>query len=229
MCWVAAIRHITGHAPHESRAPSGGPVVRAAAEQAVTRARSVVLDMAYFTAREDKPLITAGEQVRRADVYAGIIGVPGRPPVRDEPGLSYAELEFAAAGELGLPRLVFVLDENAVLQLPQVFLSDPEFGGAGRFRVPWCVSVLVPLLLVYSRSRAVVFPTSATLLVKGLRSERGGSTQRVHRRRQQGEPVENAARSAPHAGLRSAAGVRVLCGPCRRRGLLPGCGHGVAR
>ncbi len=169
------------------------------------------------------------EQVRRADLYAGIIGVPGRPPVRDEPGLSYAELEFATAGELGLPRLVFVLDENAVLQLPQVFLSDPEFGGAGRFRVPWCVSVLVPLLLVYSRSRAVVFPTSATLLVKGLRSERGGSTQRVHRRRQQGEPVENAARSAPHAGLRSAAGVRVLCGPCRRRGLLPGCGHGVAR
>ena len=27
-----------------------------------------------------------------------------------------------------MPRLVFVLDENAVLPLPRVFLSDPVFG-----------------------------------------------------------------------------------------------------
>ena len=32
------------------------------------------------------------------------------------------------AGALGLPRLVFVLDENAVLPLPQLFLSDPVYG-----------------------------------------------------------------------------------------------------
>ena len=113
----------------------------AAAEQAVTRIGGVVLDMAYFTAREDQPASYCREQVGRADVYAGIIGFRYGSPVKDEPDLSYTELEFAAASELGLPRLVFVLDETAVLPLPGVFLSDPVFGDrqrAFRDRVQGC-------------------------------------------------------------------------------------------
>lgn len=100
----------------------------AAAEEAVIRADNMVLDMKYFTAREDKPADYCRQQLRQADVYVGIIGFRYGSVVTDDPSRSYTELEFDIATELGLPRLVFLLDEDSVLPMPQRFQSDPMYG-----------------------------------------------------------------------------------------------------
>ena len=101
----------------------------AEAERAVSAAGHVIVDMADFPADGRSAAQVCEERVRSCDVYVGVIGTRYGSPVPDKPEVSHTELEFDAAAEAGLPRLVFVLDTTAAdvgIRLDQ--LIDLEFG-----------------------------------------------------------------------------------------------------
>lgn len=100
----------------------------AAAADAVRRAGHAVADMAYSPVHDDKPADYCRALVRDCDVYVGLIGLRYGTPVRDQPEVSYSELEFDAAAEASLPRLVFLLAEDEEVPIPAMWLrnSDPE-------------------------------------------------------------------------------------------------------
>jgi WD40 repeat protein len=79
----------------------------------VIRAEGMPVDMAYFTADSRPPAQVCREAVRSAEVFVGIVGFRYGSPVRDRPDLSYTELEFDEAGKAGLPRLMFLVGEDA--------------------------------------------------------------------------------------------------------------------
>ncbi|WP_157172244.1 DUF4062 domain-containing protein, partial [Nocardia pneumoniae] len=91
--------------------PSGRSWITAA-EEAVKRFRHAPIDMKYFTADDRPPAKVCAELVGLADLYVGIIGHSYGSPVRDDPTLSYTELEFETATATGKRRLVFFVADD---------------------------------------------------------------------------------------------------------------------
>lgn len=108
--------------------PSGGSYI-SKAERAVSAAGHAIGDMADFAASDQAPAKVCIEKVQGSDVYIGIYGIRYGSPVRDQPEISYTELEFNTATAMGIPRLVFVLDGDSENHgLPVKALIDRRYG-----------------------------------------------------------------------------------------------------
>ena len=100
-----------------------------AASAAVRDEGHLPVEMTQFSATESSPAEVSIRKVKGCDVYVGILGTRYGSPVKDRPTVSYTELEFEAATQAGMHRLMFMLDLDATdVGIPLHSLIDLDFG-----------------------------------------------------------------------------------------------------
>jgi len=103
--WRIFISHTSELASHPERLP-----FVAAAKRAITDSGHIPVDMSNFDAEDSDPAEMCRRRVGDCSIYLGVFGFRYGTPVRGRDDVSYTELEFNAATELGLERLVYLLD-----------------------------------------------------------------------------------------------------------------------
>lgn len=98
-----------------------------AVESAISAKGWAISDMKYFAVRDQEPASYCIKEIHEADVLVGIIGLKYDSPVQGQSDISYTELEFKTAGEIGIPRLMFLLDEKRAIQIPAHELNDTVY------------------------------------------------------------------------------------------------------
>lgn len=89
------------------------PSFAQAAIDAILGEQHLPVDMRYFRPAPDTPADVCAREVRSCDVYVGILGHRYGSSFADRPDVSCTEFEFDVATEVGLPRLLFMLDREA--------------------------------------------------------------------------------------------------------------------
>ncbi len=119
-------RIFISHTSELDRHPARLPFV-VAAKRAITDSGHVAVDMSGFEPEDDDPAEMCRRRVEDCEIYLGIIGFRYGSPVRGREDVLYTELEFDTATELGLERLVFLLDEKRTIGTHE-WLADVAYG-----------------------------------------------------------------------------------------------------
>ncbi|MGH8833538.1 MAG: DUF4062 domain-containing protein, partial [Actinomycetes bacterium] len=102
-----------------------------AAIDAVNQSGAVPGDMRWLGSQDRPAAEVCAERVLLCDIYIGILGhrygtlLPGK-------NLSYTEWEFEVAGDAGVPRFIFLLDEEAAV--PRRFVDESTEHSQATFR-----------------------------------------------------------------------------------------------
>jgi hypothetical protein len=116
------------HTSDMARFPKDRPFVQAALD-AVGRAGMAPVDMRHFAARDGSPADYCQQRVHECEIYVAVIGFQYGSLVPGEE-VSFTELEFQAASVVGVPRLIFLLEDAACPSQ----LNDTDRGPVERFR-----------------------------------------------------------------------------------------------